>query len=389
MQQSRLRQLFLLEEKDRILLRCLFEPADPDALERLYQDLDFDAERQEYLLFLSRLSQKNGFAQVPQPLVARMKGLIRYHMVNNVLLMQGVLEITDLLREKGIPVMLIKGAAFSACYDRMQPRLMWDTDIAVPYQMADEACQMALSAGFALRGTSPHAVDLVRGNYQVDLHRVVFKRGGEKRAEEIWQKAQKILYQGRELFVPDLADQLIHGLDNEFRNHVVGEGEGRRIKWYYDAAKLIRHPAFPGWQAVAQRAKERGVPGIVRYMLGLFEESLPGWVDKAFFTEYLPDREYRFDEETLLSLRSYAAENDRYKNDVASGHVPHRFSRWLALMKLEYRYMNSEVSPEEGPVSLLQMFLIHWRLDSVWQIPAKVLQRLWNMRKKKGGSTDG
>ena len=109
---------------------------------------------------------------------------------------------------------------------------------------------------------------------------------------------------------------------------------------------------------MAQRAKERGVPGIVRYMLGLFEESLPGWVDKAFFNEYLPDREYRFDEETLLSLRSYAAENDRYKNDVASGHVPHRFSRWLALMKLEYRYMNSEVSPAEGPVSLLQMLRI-------------------------------
>jgi len=68
MQQNRLRQLFLLEEKDRILLRCLFEPAGPDALERLYQDLDFDAERQEYLLFLSRLSQKNGFAQVPPSL---------------------------------------------------------------------------------------------------------------------------------------------------------------------------------------------------------------------------------------------------------------------------------------------------------------------------------
>lgn len=368
---QQIQQALLLRKQEALLIRLLFCQASPEDEGELYRELVFDKEKQSFLLLLAMLAKRSNFSYAPPELIPRLQGLLRYHSVNNKLVLQPAVTLLDHLEQS--PVMLYGHSAMYGYYDSQNPRLMGIGDIWVAPEQANDILSRAKNAGFEVQAESSLAVHLKNSQGNVNLHKLVFLQEDPL----IWERSKQILFQNRPVGIPDCIDTLILLLRSQFRWWCIQPNLASNIKWYYDCACLMQHPDFPGWDMLAARAVQLHSGETVRMMLTLFEKSLPGWIPKDFL-----DKLPQYNEKNLALTLQYGVIGKLYETKKVSSTL-RKAAWWLPMMHTKYHYLNSEISYAQTPVSPLNVLRRHWGVTSLTQLPALFRNRRKNKQRKE------
>jgi len=225
------------------------------------------------------------------PIMPVLKGVKRHAWYNNRLLFHHGAQAIDRLREAGIEVMVLKGAAMVTAYHHdASLRPMEDLDILVHHQDARSAVSVLQAQGWAMRRgahrsahyfedglyTVAKGCDFVhRTGVHLDLHwNLIGQCMGAQADEDFWAAAVDRTFEGRRVKVLDPADQLLHILV-----HGAAWSTLSPIRWIPDAMMVLDRRPDLAWDRLVRQACMRDLSLIVgdalRYLDGHFSGVVP------------------------------------------------------------------------------------------------------------------
>ena len=267
-----------LRERDKQVLRLLFAETaySEEALPVIWDGLDIDREKTDFLLPLALLGIRHNWACFPASLKPRLEGIYQAARLRNMYGIPWLKEQLEYLLAAGIPTMFVKGMAMRSCYATDIPRVMSDFDVAVPAERFEEAA--AILTEHADPGwigpVSPHARHIGTLQKTIDLHQLIFKTN-RKATALVWNNCLPVSYQGLKISVPDPVDMFIHIVESKARDEIIGNQEDRQLKWLFDTRVLLDHIESSRWKRIADRAGELGVSYYLVRLMPVFSEVFP------------------------------------------------------------------------------------------------------------------
>ncbi len=277
-----------LSFREALLLKLVFtdERTDdsPDSREawteetagQLFDGLDPDRESSDFLLLLAHYGTLHRWKWFPAQIRARAEGVRRYYQVKNATTIPTAVRVAEILEEEGIPAMFIKGMAMKSYYNPDTPRIMSDADILVrpgDYRKAQETI-FSLNQT-ALEFVRAHSTDIEVGMAVIDLHCMPMKNGAGN-TEQTWSRSLTFRWRDAQVRVPSPEEMLLFCLYTEFFNLLEGASPGRRLRWLYDAGRIL-----PGtdWQRFVRLVHETGVQYEAAFMIRVLLRFLPWAAD--------------------------------------------------------------------------------------------------------------
>jgi hypothetical protein len=167
---------------------------------------------------LYRNLQRHG---VKDPLMDRLKGVYRYYLYKNEILMHRIGNLLAAFDDAGIKTMVLKGAALIPLYYRESGlRPMLDADVLVHARQAEQAMELLARLRWKpVRCTRPQMnIPIVHstpfeddGGRQLDLHWHLFwECFNAKEVDEYWERAVSIKVGGVQTLALSPTDQLLH-----------------------------------------------------------------------------------------------------------------------------------------------------------------------------------
>lgn len=361
----------LLTKRYSLLINLLFHKVSAEEEIKLYENLVFDDEQQSFLLLLARLAKRSNFSYAPTELIPRLQGLLRYHSVNNKLVMQPAITLLDKLDPSS--AMLCGNSAMYGYYDAQNPRLMGISDLSTTPNDADSILNCAKNAGFQIQTESSLAVNLKNSQGNVNLIKVLHPQADSL----IFEQSKQVLFQNRSVLIPNCIDTLILLLRSEFRWRCIQPRFTSNIKWYYDCACLIEHIDFSGWNALASRAAQLDSVQTIRVMLELFDQSLPGWIPDGFLQSLAG-----YDKKAMSLALQYGFMGKQYEAIIDKPFIA-KLPLWFPVMRTKYHYLNCEISYANRPVSVLCFLRQHWGVTRLIQLPLLLWNRMKNKKRKE------
>ena len=265
----------LLNDKERVLMRLLFDRSEHPDKEKTIRDLtenmDIDTENMNYMLMLSILGFQTNWQGFPAAAIPRLKGIHRYCQAHNVMGMPWLLAKIHTLQEAGIPVMLLKGLAMRCCYSRNIPRIMYDYDIAVPRGRFGEAMNLLRTDDTVYKNTTDWSDTIVGkcsgDNVELDVHQWIFKEMSDQ-DDAVWKRAHAVPFYDTEVLVLSPEDMFLHQLATHARNIIIREMAENRMKWLFDCRSIIENYPLDR-QKLESYTREYGLDYVVRFMLSL------------------------------------------------------------------------------------------------------------------------
>jgi hypothetical protein len=231
----------------------------------------------------------NGFLPDPERIILeglRFKSIARVAYITN-----AAAEIVDILENKGIRVLLLKGLALEhTVYGSRGLRQMSDADLLVAPRDALRAMEILTDAGFAsmpmksrlyrhiMLDLGNHLPEMHRGGISVDLHYRLFGTEGEEMISRAIGEAERISAGGKTFHVlPPISSFL--GLVSHIHKHEV-KGEFQ-LRLYADIYLLLRkHGSVIINKGLMTAAEQAGIPAEVRVALTVMVQAwgldLPG-----------------------------------------------------------------------------------------------------------------
>lgn len=271
----------VLSEKEKRLMKALFcGETTEDDINLFLDGIDVDTASMDYLLMLSYLGFKIKWKGFPKEIIPRLKGLFRYYQAHNALWIKGLLNNVDILNKASIPVMLIKGVAMLHYYAKGFPRLMYDVDILVPENQFDLALDTLKGSGAKISLGCRHSAHILNGHASVDLHKWFFKNHEEEN-DDIWNRAIKIDFFGRTVYVPSAEDMFVHQLDTRARAIFASEAETRRMRWIFDCRHISMQDGFEPMVAI-QRISNFRTHCTSYFIFKAFSDCFPEVISENF-----------------------------------------------------------------------------------------------------------
>jgi hypothetical protein len=248
-------------------------------LAQLFDGLDIAHECYRFNLLLALICDRMDFHGVPENFAPRLRGIIRYYHFHNAALLSKFSILGRALNAKGIPILLLKGAAMRAMDDQNRPRAMGDVDFAVPATEHNAVLVEAKRQGFSMTHRARHAVDLRNGQCQIDVHRTIFHDSqGAAAEEEIWRRASPVHCHGVDALLPAPEDMFLSLVCNEFRNILYSDRDLQYFQWIHDCAFLLqKFPDFD-WCLLLATANGVGLVTQLKPMVGILRSMLPALV---------------------------------------------------------------------------------------------------------------
>ena len=204
----------------------------------------------------------------------------------------------DVLAARGIPVLLMKGAALAVgVYGSFAARPMADVDLLVPAGAAADAQRALRAAGWTAAGDGAAARDaLYAGHHHlapladgdgggviVEVHAGPLPPGHPFAfgADALWRNARPAEVRGRPVQVPAPAPHLLHLALHFAWSHALRSGGWRAVR----DVRAIACRAAPDWDALPGQAREAGAAAAVHWTLrlarGLVDAPVPAVVVEA------------------------------------------------------------------------------------------------------------
>jgi Uncharacterised nucleotidyltransferase len=248
------------------------------------RSVDFDSTDAPTYRLLPLIYRNLGSGPRDDPVLGRMAGIYRRTWVLNTIQLREGERAIAVLTERGIPTLLLKGAAMIARWtDDPGVRMMSDIDLLVPRDRAPEAVERLAADGWrpAIDRSAPlsdadlddeHAILLrSEGGSELDLHwRALIHGAGKASDDALWGRAEEVRLGGTGTRVLAAEDHVHHACSHATTWTATG-----RVDWIADSALIIRAAgASFDWSRVLELARLDRSEVPVRTLTGALGEVL-------------------------------------------------------------------------------------------------------------------
>lgn len=249
----------------------------------------------------------------------RMKGIYRYFLYKNRMLMHNSMEVLDALEEAKISYVLLKGAALiAAYYDSPALRPMNDVDILVKGEDAEKAFDLLNTLGWTNKKGrnfnqtfhSSHSIALKKaGNVDIDLHwNVIYQVAWKGSAKTYWEETEEVPYGTRTVSILKPEIQILHNMAHGLRYNPMSA-----IRWIPDVMQIIETKKDAiNWDHVLNFATERRLAYTLRHGINLLADEFNAEIP-ATFMENLQTLPVSKSEKKLYESMSRSSRFDLFK----------------------------------------------------------------------------
>jgi hypothetical protein len=314
---------------------------------------------------LYRNLQRHG---VKDPLMERFKGVYRYYLYKNEILMHRVGILLAAFEAAGIKTMALKGAALVQLYYRETGvRPMLDADVLVHAHHAEQAMEILAKLEWKPVYYRPHRrIPIFHstpfedgGGRQVDLHWHLFwECFNAKDNDDYWDDAMPIQVGGVQTLALSPTDQLLHACWHGARWNEVPP-----IRWVADAMAILDASAPQiEWSGLVKKAKRHRivlpVKDALEYLKKKFDAPVPETVLKS-----------------LSAVRISKMERENYEL-ILNPMAPPTTAKILRMLYYDYRWLSSSTTSRSKWLAFAKHVQAKWYIERLWQVPLYISMRM-------------
>ena len=315
---------------------------------------------------LYRNLQRHG---VKDPLMERLKGVYRYYLYKNELLMHRIGILLAAFEDAGIKTIVLKGAALIQLYYRESGlRPMLDADVLVHAHQAEQAMELLTRLSWkSVRYRQPQMrIPIVHstpfedgGGRQVDLHWHLFwECFNANDDDDYWQSAIPIQIGGAQTLALSPTDQLLHTCWHGARWNEVPP-----IRWIADAMAILGASAAEiEWPSLLRKAQKHRivlpVKDSLEYLKNRFDVPVPDTLLKS-----------------LSAVRISKIERENYEVTL-NPMAPPTTTKILRQLYYDYRWLSSSTSSRFKSLAFARHLQAKWDIDRLWHVPLYVSIRM-------------
>lgn len=262
--QQELRNLSGLDDTSRNLARIYSrDPVCPEALSEWFSSVDFEALLSQISCMAAAAGTVTDFAGVPEQVVPRLRGIIRYAHTLNAGMVSGVCALAAKLNEAGIPVLLMEDTALYMQNPTAPQRHRWQTFVGVRQQDFKQAVSIAREIGFSVEEY------LFAAAAQQGVMRQILIRSVEDDSP-IWQGATELKRGNVTFLCPDAANIFMDISKRVFRGLTKPAPQAVIACWIMDMRLLTAQMQKEDWLKAAQLAAADNVGSHIYLLLSLY-----------------------------------------------------------------------------------------------------------------------
>ncbi len=306
---------------------------------------------------------------VKDPLMDRLKGVYRYYLYKNEILMHRVAALLRGFDEAGITTMVLKGAALIPLYYRETGlRPMLDADLLVHAEQAEQAMDVLSSLKWKpFRYQQPRMrIPIVHstpfedeGGRQVDLHwHLLWECFNAGEDDDYWENAVPIQIGGVQTLALSPTDQLLHTCWHGARWNEVPP-----IRWVADAMSILDGAAAEiEWTSLLKKAERHRIILPVRdsleYLRKKFDAPIPDTLLKS-----------------MAAVRISQMERENYEL-ILNPMTPPTTAKILRMLYYDYRWLSSSTSSRIKSLAFAKHLQAKWYLNHLWHVPLYMPMRM-------------
>ncbi len=327
---------------------------------------------------LYRNLQRHG---VKDPVMERLKGVYRYYLYKNEILMHRIGILLAAFEKAGIETMVLKGAALIQLYYRESGlRPMLDADILVHAHQAEQAMEVLAALQWKpLRYLQPtmripivHSTPFEdEAQRQVDLHWHLFwECFNAKDDNDYWEGAVTIKIGDVQTLALSPTDQLLHTCWHGARWNEVPP-----IRWVADAMVILGASAAEiEWSSLFKKALRHRiilpVKDSLEYLKKKFDVPVPDTLLKS-----------------MAAVRISKMERENYEM-VLNPMAPPTTGKILRMLYYDYRWLSSSTTSRVKSLVFAKHLQAKWNIDHLWHVPLYMSMRMARRVLKSKPSTD-
>ena len=313
---------------------------------------------------LYRNLQRHG---VKEQLMDRFKGVYRYYLYKNEILMHRIGTLLAAFEEAQIQTMVLKGAALIQLYYKESGlRPMLDADVLVHASQAEQAMELLTKLRWKpvryerpqiripILHSTPFEDD---GGRQLDLHWHLFwECFNANDDDDYWENAVPIKIGGVQTLALTATDQLLHTCWHGARWNEVPP-----IRWIADAMAIMSAEEID-WARLVKKAQRHRIIMPVKdsldYLKKTFDAPVPEAVLKSLSAFHISKMERENYEVTLNPM------------------APPTTTKILRQLYYDYRWLSSSTSARSKSLAFARHLQAKWDIDRLWQVPLYVSMRM-------------
>ena len=314
---------------------------------------------------LYRNLQRHG---VKDPLMERLKGVYRYYLYKNEILLHRIGTLLAAFEDAGIQTMVLKGAALIPLYyGERGLRPMLDADMLVHAHQAEQAMELLQRVQWkSVRAQPQTYIPIIHstpfeddGGRQLDLHWHLFwECFNANDDDEYWKNAVPIQIGGTQTLALNPTDQLLHTCWHGARWNEVPP-----IRWIADAmAILAASSAQIEWPSLLKKAQRHRIVMPIKDSLQYL---------KSTFDAAVPDTLL----ESMSAVRISKIERENYEVSLNPLAAP-TTTKILRQLYYDYRWLSSSTSSRVKSLAFARHLQAKWNIDHLWNVPLYVSMRM-------------
>jgi len=306
---------------------------------------------------------------VQDPLLERFKGVYRYYLYKNEILLHKTAIVLRTLREAQIDTIMLKGCALVPLYYKESGlRPMQDADLLVHVQDAPRAMVLLRQLGYCpptWAEPSPESGIPIRhslpfsdqGGRQIDLHWYFLWECHHAGETDHWEQARPTTLRGISSLTVSPTDQLLHTCWHGARWNEVPP-----IRWIADAMAILNESEREiDWERIVEKARRHRISLPIKDSLVLLRSLLDASV---------PD-------DVIASLALISVTRmDRIGYEAAANPLALKETRRiLALLVCDYLWLTSSTSKRPALFAYIRFLQAKWHVERLWLLPFYLLFR--------------
>ena len=204
------------------------------------------------------------FADVPQALTPRLRGIIKYVHTLNSGMFSAVCLLGAVCNQAQIPLLLLEDAALYMRYTDAPQRHLWQVCVGVRAAQYEEVLQLAQNSGFAIE-RHPYAAVARHGITQ----QIVIRPTEDN--SYLWSGAAELKKGNTVCLCPQPASILMETCQRMFRAFTKPSPQISLVYWCTDMKIILRHLSDADWTRARQIAQAEHANFHIRFLLGIYE----------------------------------------------------------------------------------------------------------------------
>ncbi len=249
--------------KKLIQLYCQTE-IQSSGLAKWFDSVQFDALPSHLTCMAASACSAIRFADVPQALVPRLRGIVKYVHTLNSGMFSAVCLLATVCNREQIPLLLLEDTALYMCYADAPQRHLWQVCVGVRATHYEEVLQLAQKSGFSIE-RHPYAAVARQGITQ----QIVIRPTEDN--SYLWNGATELKKGNAVCLCPQPASMLVEACQRMFRAFTKPAPQISLARWCMDMKVILSRLSDADWVCAEQIAQAEKAKYHVRFVLAVYE----------------------------------------------------------------------------------------------------------------------